>query len=504
MIPILSAAKIREVDAHTILNEPIASIDLMERASLAFVRKFEEIARPGLPIRIFCGVGNNGGDGLAIARILTKMGKYPEVFVVGDPGLGTKDFLKNLEALRQLAQIHFIKQESDIPPQAPDDLIIDGLFGSGLTRPISGNFAKVIEEINVNCSLIYSIDIASGLYAETPPDGPCIRPAATISFQIPKLVFFQPQLAPYVGELYLVSIGLDQAFIQTQESDFYLTETSDFQLILKTRSKFSHKGDKGRLTLISGSKGKMGAAILSAKAALRAGVGLLTVHCPKVGYSIIQSIVPEAMVSEDEGEPVIQDMQSIPDSQTVAIGPGLGTDQVTLDAFSHFLEYWKKPIVVDADAINLIATQPSLLDKLPKGSILTPHPGEFQRLVGGWKDDFEKLEKLKALSKIYGLNIVLKGAYSAVCTTDGKIFFNPTGNPGMATAGSGDVLTGIIGSLLAQGYLPEDALKLGVYIHGLAGDYAKEKWGETSLIASDVIDGLGPALKNLYTQFTPR
>lgn len=504
MIPILSAAKIREADAYTILNEPIASIDLMERASLAFVRKFEEIASAALPIRVFCGVGNNGGDGLAIARILTKMGKHPEVFVVGEPGKGSEDFLKNLEALSQYAHLRFIRMDSDIPRLEGQDQVIDGLFGSGLTRPVSGIFAKVIEEINANCRLVYSIDIASGLYAETPPDGPCIRPLATISFEIPKLTFFQPELAPYVGELYLMPIGLDQDFIQSQDCDYFFTEPIDFRAILKRRSKFSHKGSAGRLTLIGGSKGKMGASILSARAALRAGVGLLTVHCPKVGNSIIQTTVPEAIVSEDDGEYFVQNLQSIPESQTVAIGPGLGTDQEILEAFARFLEYWKKPIVVDADAINLIAIQSVLLDKLPKGSILTPHPGEFQRLVGGWKDDFEKLEKLRALSKIYGINIVLKGAYSAVCTTDGKIFFNPSGNPGMATAGSGDVLTGIAGSLLAQGYLPEDALKLGVYIHGLAGDYAKEKWGETSLIASDIIDGLGPAFKNQYTQFTPR
>jgi NAD(P)H-hydrate epimerase len=480
---ILSASQIREADHYTIDHEPIASIDLMERASNAFVEKFLELIKKQKPIHIFCGIGNNGGDGLAIGRMLSGKGWKVSCYVVGDKEKGSEDFKTNLAKLSDYLELDSI---SDIPAIQSEDIIIDGFFGSGLTRPIEGKIAEFIEYLNNLPATRISIDISSGLFSDESlaKRFTAFKPHHTISFQCPKLVFFLPQYHEFVGEWHIVDIGLDASFLEKQLSNFHISDNSELSSLIPVRSKYVHKSNVGKLLVVAGSKGKMGAAALCAQAALRTGVGLINVCVPKCGTSVIQTLVPEAMVIEGKKDDYTT---QIPDTRdTLAIGPGIGTAEETKNALVKFLQSNNQPVVLDADAINIIA-ESDLISFIPKNSILTPHPGEFKRLAGEWDNDFHRLELLRSICTKYELNMVLKGAYSAVCNTDGEIYFNPSGNPGMATAGSGDVLTGIIASLLAQGLSPFDALRLGVFLHGLAGDLAAKDKGQNSLIASDII-----------------
>ncbi|MFY0599512.1 MAG: NAD(P)H-hydrate dehydratase [Cyclobacteriaceae bacterium] len=498
MIPVLNSAQIREVDAYTIQHEPISSIDLMEKASHAFAERFSELVGKNHHLVILCGVGNNGGDGLAISRILKEKGYSVSTYSIGDLERASSDFKLNLNRLRETADVVHIHSEHDFPKLREQDIVIDAIFGSGLSRAIEGIIANLISYLNGSFSKIVSVDIASGLYADKVNTSlTIIKPWATISFQIPKLCFFQPSLSAYVGEGFLEDIGLYEKFIREQKTKFFLTEKADIASMIKRRNRFDHKGDSGRLLLIAGSKGKMGAAILAAKAGMRSGVGLLSVHAPSCGLDVLQSSVPEAMVSVDEHKDVISNINASFKPDAVAIGPGLGTADATRQAFQKFLNHWDKPIIVDADAINLLSENQELLELLPFDSILTPHPREFGRLVGEWSDDYHKLELMRDFCQNRTVNVVLKGAYSVVCTKSGDLYFNPSGNPGMATAGSGDALTGIVSSLVAQGYEPEKALKIGVYIHGLSGDMASSEFGEISLIASDIIDHIANALIDL-------
>ncbi|MEQ9405277.1 MAG: NAD(P)H-hydrate dehydratase [Cyclobacteriaceae bacterium] len=490
---VLSVNNVRSADQFTIENEPIRSIDLMERASRAFVGKFIELFSQKQSVKIFCGTGNNGGDGLAIARMLREKNWLADIFVCGNSEKGSDDFKENFE---RVSEVILLNSESDFPPVKSGEIVVDALFGSGLSRPVEGVQSELIQHLNQQDCTRVSVDIASGLYADQPKDVDSIifKPHHTISFQLPKLIFFLPDAYEYVGDWHIVDIGLDQSYISNQPASYYLTEQSDVRNLFPTHSRFSHKSQVGRLLLVAGSKGKMGAAALCARAALRSGIGLINVCVPQCGTEIIQILVPEAMVIENKG---VEHISQIPgDNSVFGIGPGIGTDEATCSALADFLKVYNRPLVLDADALNILALNPDLLEELPNESILTPHPGEFKRLVGEWKNDFEKLEKLSHFCKKFNINIVLKGAWSAVCDTNGIIHFNSTGNPGMATAGSGDVLTGIVSSFLAQGLLPFDALRLGVFVHGRAGDLAAEELGEKSLIASDLITFLPKALKN--------
>ncbi len=491
---VLNAAQIREVDQYTIAYEPIASIDLMERASQAFVVKFLGLHPTKQPVFIFCGTGNNGGDGLAISRLLLERNWSVQTFVIGDVDKGSADFLDNLKRLKSHCQITHI---GDFPSIPEGSIIIDAIFGSGLTRPIQGLQADLIMFLNDQASQRIAVDISSGLYSDQPlsKDSVVFEPDFTISFHVPKLAFFQPQSEKYVGQWRNVDIGLSEDFIASVDSPFYLSEKREIQKLLPSRSTFDHKGSVGRLMIVAGREGKMGAAVLCARAAFKAGVGLVNVHSPRCGTEILQISIPEAMVSLDPGESWIELIPTTED--TIAIGPGIGTDSSTLNALSDFLNVQEDPIVVDADGINLISANPNLVDLLPKESILTPHPGEFKRLVGEWGDDFEKLEKLRSYCMKHELNIVLKGAYSAVCSSSGIIHFNSTGNPALATAGSGDVLTGITGAFLAQGIKPFEALRLAVFLHGLAGDEAVRSLESPWIQASDIIQFIPKASASL-------
>ncbi len=494
---ILTAEQIRAADAYTIENEPISSIDLMERAALAFVTSFCEYYDELSPVLIFCGVGNNGGDGLAIGRLLLEKGYEVRAFIVGDEERASMDF--KLNKLQVKYPIENLLDENHFPELPENQIIIDAMFGSGLNRSLAGLPAKLVAQINHSKAEIVSVDIASGLFSEKPmEDAIAIRPERTISFQVPKLAFFQPDLASNVGSWEILNIGLNEQFLEEQETNYFLTNASEIRL--PERTPFMHKGDVGRVQLWAGSKGKMGAAILAAKSCLRAGVGLLYMKSPVVGSQILQQTVTEAMVTEDEGENWITSSTYLENADVIGFGPGLGTTKDTQEAVRKFLTdgLQNNPLVIDADGLNILSMHPDLLQKLPKGSILTPHPGEFKRLVGEWKSDYDKLEKLRDLCNKYRLNVVLKGAFSAVCNEQGEVFFNPSGNAGMATAGSGDVLFGLICGLLAQDKRPFEMLKSAVYLHGLAGDFTKQDLGMRSMIASDLIQYLPEAIQ--YTE----
>jgi len=489
---ILSADQIRQADSFTITHEPIASIDLMERAAKAFCIQFTALyPSKNSPILLFCGTGNNGGDGLAIGRLLAQEDYHVKVFTIGKTETASADFLENFNRLPHSIVHAPITDHTDFPLLSDHEIIIDALFGSGLNRHIEGLASDLIHHINASGATIVSVDIASGLFADRHSQGTAIiQPDHTISFQLPKLAFLLPENEQYVGEWHVVDIGLSQAFLNEQTTTHNFLQKEDVTSLNPTRKKFGHKGDYGRLLLVAGSKGKMGAAIMAARAALRSGVGLLYVQTPEIGRDVLQVAAPEAMVVET----AIVDWQQM---NAIAVGPGMGTDNETAEALHQLLKQWKKPVVLDADAINLLALHPNLLKDLPKESILTPHPGEFRRLAGEWTDDFQRLELLRSFCQKHQVNMVLKGAHSAICDSNGSIYFNSTGNPGMATGGSGDVLTGIIGALLAQGLSPAHALRLGVYVHGLAGDIGSQSVGALSLTASDIIDFLPMAFSQL-------
>ncbi len=488
---ILSTEQTRKADAYTIANEPIKSVDLMERASQAFVDWFTQKFNNNKRVLIIAGTGNNGGDALAIARLLHKKNYQVQVFLASPQSQETEDYRHNLKRLP--SGIHLLTQI-----EVNCDVIIDGIFGSGITRPITGELAVLIDKINGSGKEIISIDIASGLSPDgTPMEGSIIKPTFTISFQLPKLAFMMPENDAYVGQWNLVDIGLDTTFIKSQKTRYHYLTKREAGYLVKPRLKFSYKGNFGHALIIGGSFGKIGANMLASKACLRAGAGLVTSLLPTCGYDIMQTAIPEVMCLTSGKKHLTNLEIDISTYSALGIGPGIGTNLETLSLLLALIKACKKPLVLDADALNLISQNPELIELVPKGSVLTPHVGEFNRLVGSSANSLERVKKQKTFSVEHKLIIVLKGAHTSIANVDGTVWFNSTGNPGMATAGSGDVLTGIITSLLAQGYNPFDAARLGVYLHGSAGDIASSELGEHSLIASDITERISSAFISL-------
>lgn len=494
---ILTAPQIREADAYTIQHEPIASIDLMERASQAFCQWFEGKFESSAPILVFCGMGNNGGDGLAISRILIGHGYEVMPFVIKNRDTGTADFEANLERLRSLVEVKFISHVTDIPSIPIQAIAIDAILGSGLSREVKGIFAEVIKAINDSMAIKVAVDIASGLFSDQSSSGTIMQPDFTLTFQMPKLAFMMPENADYIGELIITDIGLSQDFIDQVETPYHFVDRSMVAAMVNLRQKFAHKGSFGKVLLVSGSWGKVGATVLCAKACLRAGVGLLTVHVPACAYNILQTAVPEAMVETDARQKKISQVKNATLFDAIGVGPGLGTEDVTKEMLLSLLKKVKSPMVLDADALNILGKDKKMLKYIPHHSILTPHPKEFERLVGKFSNGFERLKLQQDLARMHQCIVLVKGAYTTICTPEGGVYFNSTGNPGMATGGSGDVLTGMLTSLLGQGYEPVQATILGVYLHGLAGDIAASKWSEEAMLPSDLIDHIGDAYKKI-------
>lgn len=502
---ILNPEQTRALDQYTIQNEPIPSIDLMERAAQSCI----DWLLDNIHLQSFCifaGTGNNGGDGLAIARILNYFPFQKKVFLVKTSSKLSKDSKINLDRLQQTDASCLTNVENlndiDFNEIEKDAIIIDALFGSGLNRPLEGLYQEVVEQINKLSNKVISIDIPSGMFAEYDKNSnqgtSIIKAHTTLTFQMPKLSFFLPESSHYVGKWHVLNIGLSNNFIQEQPCQHHMVEKNEIKKMHKKRALHSHKGNYGHALLIAGSYGKMGAAIISSKACLRSGVGLLTTHIPHWGYSIIQTAAPEAMTSIDRSDMIFTEFPDLNGFNAIGIGPGLNKKKNSILAFENLLnEINSQALVIDADGLNILSENKHLLKILPKNTILTPHPKEFERLAGSWKNDMQKLALLKEFCQQYKVTTVLKGAHTISCLADGTCYFNTTGNPGMATAGSGDALTGVILALLAQGYCCKDAAIFGVYVHGKAGDVALKKESAESLIASDIISCLGAAFKRL-------
>lgn len=495
---ILKASQIREVDAYTIEHEPIKSIDLMERAALTITNWLIDHYSTNQTIKIFIGPGNNGGDGLAIARQLLEKDYQVEVFILRITEKLSLDSEINLERLKQLNEnaINNIKDNKDFPIINSNEIIIDALFGSGLTRELSGLAFDLVRFINESNVEIISVDIPSGLFGEDNSSNnkkAIIKAKQTLSFQLPKLAFLFADNSEFVGDWSVLPIGLHQEFIDSLESNFFYIDDKIIRSFYKERKKFSHKGTFGHALIVAGSYGKMGASILAAKACLRSGSGLVTAHIPKLGFIIMQTAVPECMLSIDWSDIIISNIPNIDKYNAIGIGPGIGTKMNTVKALNTLFESADLPLVIDADALNILSENNDLIKAIPSNSILTPHPKEFERLVGETPNNYLRMLKQIEFSVKYKVFVVLKGAHTAISTPEGKLYFNSTGNAGMATAGSGDVLTGIITSLLGQGYLPEQAAIYGVYLHGKSGDIAEKKHGQEALIASDIIENIGAA-----------
>jgi len=499
---IFSAAQIKQWDAFTIVNEPIASIDLMERAATTCCKWLIGKNFGAFHFRIFCGKGNNGGDGLAIARMLIEHSCLVSVYILEFGKIGTDDFQTNLERLHPFTtDIHFIQSPDFFPAIDDTEIVIDALFGTGLNKPLDGISASLVNHINQSAATIISIDMPSGLFAD-PQDAVhkssagniIINATHTLCFQNYKLAFLLPENKNFCGDVHILDIGLHKQFYNNEPADFELIDKELIKSIYKPRSKFAHKGNFGHAALLCGSTGMMGAAVLSSLACLRSGVGKLTSYTPKCGYNILQITVPEAMCVI-AGEDFVLSAHEIEKYNAVGIGPGIGTHASHVKLVTEIFEKVKAPMVIDADAINVIAKNKALLNKIPAQSILTPHPKEFERLFGKTANDFERLKLAQQKSKELDIYIVVKGHYSFVSTPGDISYFNSTGNAGMATGGSGDVLTGIITGLLAQGYSSIQATLLGVYLHGLAGDHATNKLSPEAMIAGDIINNMGEAYK---------
>lgn len=498
---ILSASQIREVDKYTIKNEPISSADLMERAAMACSTWIFKNYQKTKVVKIFIGPGNNGGDGLCVAYFLLAAGFTVEAYLLYSAETLKGDSLLMFERLTQFQEgVVFPVQEPYFPEILSTDLVIDALFGTGLSRPLTGYPALLINHMNMSDGEIIAIDVPSGLFTESNDDNiseNIIKAKHTLTFQMPKLAFMFSENYIYTGDIHLLDIGLHPVGIKIQESKYNFQEFSDFDISLKQRKKFDHKGVFGHALMVSGSFGKMGAAVLASKACLRAGVGLLTTHIPRKGYDIMQISVPEAMVSLDLDEELVTELPDNDKYNAIGVGPGIGTSEQTTDVVRDLLTKTKVPLVMDADALNILAQNQWLLCMIPRLTILTPHPREFDRLAGESINGYSRFYNQLAFSKKYNVIIVLKGAYTSITTPTGECWFNSTGNPGMASAGSGDVLTGIILALLAQGYQPHIAARLGVYVHGLAGDMALTKNSFESIVSGDIINYLGVAFNKI-------
>lgn len=499
---IFSAKQLKEADKASLKSQEITSLELMERAAgraFAEIQKLLEGKNPD--IKIFCGIGNNGGDGLVIARKLLEQGYSVETYIVNCSTKRSPNFLENYERFMDVYKKFptQIKSENDFPKIKKNELVIDAIFGIGLNRAPEGWVAKLLAHINAARVFVLSIDMPSGLFSNRGPgENPAVIQAnLTLTFQSPKLAFFLPETAAFAGEFFVLDIGLDKEFLQKTQAEAWLITKNEVRQFYRGRHKFAHKGTFGHVLIFGGSYGKMGSVVMTSNAAFRAGCGKVTAVIPKCGYEIFQTAIPEAMAitSEEHSHLVETNIDFVPES--ICFGIGVGNHPDTVKAFEKILKSTTQPMLIDADGLNILSENTPLLKFIPPNSILTPHPKELERLLGKWKDDFDKLKKAKAFSEKYKVILVIKGAHSITVAGE-KLYINSTGNPGMATAGSGDVLSGVITGLLAQGYNPEIAAVFGVYLHGKAGDFASMNLGFEAVMAGDISQNIGKALLDLF------
>ena len=501
---IFSKEQIYEGDQLTTEKQNISSTDLMERAGTQ-IFNWMHLRMQGaqVPIHIFCGIGNNGGDGLVLARHLITHGYNVITYVVNCSDKRSKDFLINYDRVKNVTKDwpKLLKCESEFPEINRDDIIVDAVFGIGLNRPADDWVQKLFQHFRTSDAFTLSIDMPSGLYADKVPEDEngVVWAGYTLSFQTPKLIFFLPETAKYTVQWEVLDIGIDPEYLFATETEVELIGKHEVLPLYKPRDKFDHKGTYGHSLIVGGSYGNIGSVLLTSRATLNIGAGLVTAFVPKCGYTVLQSAFPEAMVITDANDNMITNIKFDIEPTVIGIGVGVGTHTKTVNAFEAFLKTNKTPLVIDADGLNILAKKKALLKLLPEFSVLTPHPKELERLVGKWKDDFDKLKKTKAFSKKHKAIVVIKGA-NTITVFNGKLYINSTGNPGLATAGSGDVLTGVITGLISQGYEQLAATIFGIYLHGKSADLALETYGYQSLIASNVIEYLKDAYMDLFKQ----
>ncbi|KMQ67478.1 sugar kinase [Chryseobacterium sp. FH2] len=497
---IFTTEQIREADHYTIQQESISSTQLMERAAFACVHWISENCKNHRNFAVFCGNGNNGGDGFAIARMLYLKGFDVDVFVNPKAKL-SHDANVNFKELKEIPEV-IIKNFKDVEHYRFDSrtIIIDAVFGTGLSRNIEGEFKDLIDVLNSKKSVKISIDVPSGLFADKTLDenSTVFKADYTLSFQYWKKSFLHPETGKYTGKVEILDISLSEEYISQTETNDFIISDEIVKNIFKPRQDFSHKGTYGEVTIVAGSYGKVGAAVLSTKSALKTGTGLTFVNAPECGYEILQTSCPEAMFVEG-GSEIIESIEVNEDS-VYGIGPGLGTDEKTEKALLEFLKKYAKPLILDADALNIISKVKNSLQLIPEKSIITPHPKEFERLFGRTTDSFERVELARKKAGELGIIIVLKDHHTQIVTPEGNVFYNITGNAGLAKGGSGDILTGIITSFLAQGYFEEHAAILGIWFHGKSADFAAEKFSKEAMLPTDVINEFGNVFKEINSK----
>ncbi len=501
---IFTSAQLKELDQYTIAHEPIRSIDLMERAAKTLTRAIMEQWTPQTPVVVFAGPGNNGGDALAVGRMMAEQGYHVSVYLFNTTGKLSEDCDKNrkrLQDCRKVKEFVEVVDEFDPPKLSAETLVIDGLFGTGLSKPLAGGFASLVKYINQSPAYILSIDVPSGLMTEDNSynvRANMIKADQTLTIHQRKLAFLFPENQQFVGKLRILDIRLSEEGAERIDAQFTMLDEADVAKKLRPRDKFAHKGNMGTAMIIAGSQGMAGASILATRACLRSGVGKAIVHIPRRLNDILQISVPEAIVDTDADEKYFTEATDTSYVDAVCIGPGLRQQESSAIALISQIRRTTVPIVLDADALNILANHRAWLQQLPGGIVMTPHPKEFDRLNGSpCADSYERLSRARSMAEHQKAYILLKGHYTALCMPDGRVVFNTTGNAGMATAGSGDVLSGIITGLLARGYGQADACMLGMYLHGLAGDLAAADLGQESVTASDLIAYLPRAFRRL-------
>jgi hydroxyethylthiazole kinase-like uncharacterized protein yjeF len=500
---ILNREEIRFADEYTIQHEPISSIDLMERAARACVMYIMKYVDDSEPVFILCGKGNNGGDGFAIARMLLERSYNCTAVLVNYTPEFSEDCKTNYERLKAAHpdSIFEVNSEKDLESSRFTSVstLVDALLGTGLNKPLSGLLKDVVEFANKNFTRIISIDCPSGLYIDksNDPDDRVVHSTVTLTFQYPKLSFFMAQNKWAVPNFEILNIGLHPHLEHLIQAKQFFISRNEIRQLVTQRSKFSHKGNFGHALIIAGSNSMRGAASISAMACLRSGAGLLTVHSVENAIQALMHHLPEAMSSIDSNAEFICELPDVKKYSSVAIGPGIGTEQETRDVLKKLLNYNAAPLLVDADALNILAMNKTWISFLQPDTILTPHPKEFDRLTEAHSSDLDRYTSAKQFAMKHRVILVLKGSYTIVCMPDGSTYFNSTGNAGLAKGGSGDALTGIIIGLLARGYRAPQAALIGVYIHGAAADLAVKKSSMESLLASDVIDKLPKAFLKL-------
>ena len=495
---IFTAEQIRSWDQFTISHEPVSSIQLMERASMAVAHWISEHCKNHKKLAVFCGNGNNGGDGLAVARILYLKGFDVDVFVSDARKKLSENASVNLKRLRDLSGISVKKIEVGEHYTFDDKtIIVDALFGTGLSRPLEGEFKGLVEQLNAKKNIKIAIDVPSGLSADQIFDNnPSVLKADyTLTFQCWKRSFLHPETGKYAGKVEVLNIDLSKDYADQTETQYAVIDDLKIESIFIPREDFSHKGSYGKAAIIGGSYGKIGAAVLATKSALKIGAGLVFTLAPECGYEILQTSCPEAMFIKG-GDRFINSFE-IGKDLICGIGPGLGEDQNTAKSFLSFLKACSQPLILDADALNIISKNSENLKLIPKKSIITPHPKEFERLFGSTENSFKRLELAREKVKEYGIYIVLKDHHTQIVTPEGNVFYNITGNAGLAKGGSGDILTGILTSLSAQGYSEEENCILGVWIHGRSADLASERHSKESMLPTDVINEFGSVFDEL-------